>query len=110
MIKKIIKTVRGFTQVELVILLGIGALVAGSLIFMATKPTQMAQMPPVNINVQPPAITVGQPNVNVNVEAPQVAVAPAAQPGRTPSASASVVSDNAGTFTVYPTGSFPTDV
>jgi hypothetical protein len=45
------RKVKGFTPVELAIVIGMGAFLAATLIFMATSPKQMAQLPPVNVNV-----------------------------------------------------------
>lgn len=88
MIKKIIKKVQGFTPVELVLVVGLGALVAGTLIFMATAPQYMAQQP-INVNIklddvsqQPVAmaqgeteiVVVGQNNPAIDISAVQKAV------------------------------------
>lgn len=45
------KSRKGFTPAELAIVVGIGALVAATLIFTVTAPPQMAQMPDINVNI-----------------------------------------------------------
>jgi cysteine-rich repeat protein len=87
--KKMINKLKGFTPAELAIVVCLGAFLAAAFIFMANSPKQMAQLPPINVNVQPPAVTVQQPDVNVNVEAPEISMA---QP--------SVASRYTGTFAV----------
>lgn len=53
MLSKIINKVRGFSPVELVIMVGFGALAAAALIFLATSPQYMASQPTdVNVNIK----------------------------------------------------------
>lgn len=94
MINKILKTIRGFSPVELVIMVGFGALAAAALIYLATTPHYMAQQPV---------------NVKINVDSGStVARQPGAQaaPGDT-NPDPTHIDGNAGdsTITVYPTGS-----
>jgi len=55
MFKKLLNKVqRGFSPVELVIVVGIGALAAAAFIFTVTSPSRMAELPPINVNMQMP--------------------------------------------------------
>lgn len=56
MFKKMIKKVQGFTPVELVLVVGLGALIAGALVFMATAPQYMAGQP-INVNIKLDGVT-----------------------------------------------------
>jgi hypothetical protein len=93
MINKILKTVRGFTPVELVIMVSFAALSAGALIYLATTPHYTASTQPVNVNIKLDSATASS----------------------TPSAKAqstcgtNVVANSLGGYDVTPVG-FPADV
>ena len=72
MVKKIFYKVRGFTPLELLIVVSISAVVAGLFIFTANAPQPMASVPPISVNVEQLQVTVSQQDVNINVEQPQV--------------------------------------
>ncbi len=51
------KIQKGFTPLELLLVVGISAVVAGLFVFTANSPSNMAGLPPINVNVEAPNVT-----------------------------------------------------